>query len=74
MYVAVPDMDIYTALHCISVEPWNVAPDLGLNTGGFSGGQVVSGLAVDLGRVQCNHEVKIRYHTIKDEARLAPSA
>jgi hypothetical protein len=40
VYVADPDMDIYTAL-------WNVAPDLGLNTGGFSGGEVDSGLAVD---------------------------
>jgi hypothetical protein len=45
--VADPDMDIYCALHCISVEPWDVAPGLGVNTGGFSGGEVVSGLAVD---------------------------
>jgi hypothetical protein len=38
---------LYT-LHCI-VFPWNrnIAPDLGLNAGGFSGGEVVSGLAVD---------------------------
>jgi hypothetical protein len=69
--VADPDMDIYAALHCISVEPW--ASTL-VDSQVAEWFQVWPWIITCVGRVQCNHEVKIRYHTIKDEARLAPSA